>query len=258
MISYVQLKEKIDAGEVSWECTHDTDIKELFHNHREEFFEELEMKMYLDYDESKGYAILWNRCHMCGENIRYVYKDNHFVSNKDECFEKTPFAVEVEFPTGNLILADQLEYAEELFEHLYERSGRLRSEKAIRNKSEVFAQENVMHFFVSNTCPTVNQLPNGFSVGRKGLDEDDYDIPFDDGVEVGSICTDLWWVTVIDYMHYEQMAIGKFGEEEGRRMATEAKECADVVVQVEPGRYRCHYNWFKDKTPELLLRVEKI
>lgn len=258
MISFEQLKAKIEAGEVEWDCPHDTQMKTASTRYKDYFYREIEMRMFRDYDESEGFPIFWDTCSMCGEFIYYTYNDNKFIAKTKQCFEQTPYSVELEFPTGTLILADRLEYAGELLTHLEEKCGRLHSEKAIRLRSEVYAEHNVVHFFVGNTCPRVNQLPNGFSVGRIGLGEEDEEIPFDEGVEAGYICTDLWWVTAVDFQDYERLAIEKFGEEEGKRVAAEAKECAHVVLQVEPGRYRCDYYWLKEENPELLLKVVRI
>jgi hypothetical protein len=129
----------------------------------------------------------------------------------------------------------------------------------------------VGHFYTGASSPRICLKDDIFYIGntqeviRIINEEDDeyceydFDAPIVEGGEVlGNVSTSLWWVTVCDYSVYENLAVEKFGEKKGNKIAQEAKRCADLVLKVEPGIYRITYYTEVYIDHELYAKIEKI
>jgi hypothetical protein len=132
--------------------------------------------------------------------------------------------------------------------------------------------DKMAHFFVGNSCPTVYRtaqdtllIANGPSEELEVEKEDggyDYvDNPelgkwLADKLDIGGVCTDLWWVSMVDQ-----------AEAESRGMDT-AKENGPgwteyVHYECDPGRYKITYNGLKksfdrDAYPTIYAVMERI
>lgn len=87
------------------------------------------------------------------------------------------------------------------------------------------AKQGFLTAFVGNSCPTVFQSEDGtITVGNEGYDDDDKVVDPIDGVDKGSICTDLWWFYAVDGDTYNAFD-GDYKSE------------IEVELEVEPGCY---------------------
>jgi hypothetical protein len=106
----------------------------------------------------------------------------------------------------------------------------------IKKTVEAYAKAGMFHPFVGNTCPGIwKESDTVIRIANPSFDENDVclnDIP---GKEVGSVCTDLWWVCVADLGEYS------------RRLGINNLPHDVDVVKVKPGRYIMTYDLEKDR-----------
>jgi len=61
-------------------------------------------------------------------------------------------------------------------------------------------------------------------------------------VDQGSVCTDLWWVTIMDRSRLREILIEQLGEDRLEEIDAYVASDFDVNMQVEPGKYTLHYD----------------
>src|SRR5690606_29128484 len=108
-----------------------------------------------------------------------------------------------------------------------------------------FEKLNILHMFVGNTCPGVFIKDNDILIGNsvvyeydeKKKEESETDHPAYEGFkELCGICTDLWWVTAMDYDAYVEFT--KAHNPEGLA-ALKNNPCSDEhIIEIPSGRYR--------------------
>ena len=111
----------------------------------------------------------------------------------------------------------------------------------IRKTTEAMAAVGCAHGFVGNSCPGVYQTKlNTFIIagsGEKGSPR---------GTKVASVCTDLWWYSIVDYDEFKRRGCeGKYGDAQ--------------LVPTKPGVYRfTHYNASPAsyKKPHIYAKIE--
>lgn len=105
-----------------------------------------------------------------------------------------------------------------------------------------YAKVGMFHFFVGNTCPGVYRKdddPNHLIVANPAFDESD-DEEEDESIEgfqsqEASVCTDLWWVSMVDA-----------DEAEKRGLSTDGPGWTkNDVIEVEPGIYELEFHGLK-------------
>jgi len=141
-----------------------------------------------------------------------------------------PWEVEIEVPSGRLIFRNDMR---DLFPTTEERfnvnltSGKKRCE-------EHYAELGMFHIYVGNTCPGIYQFEDRLVVGRyddevwnsKTEEYEEIECPEKENL-IGGICTDLWWFSACDYDKFIKRGGG-----------VNKDWPADVIVDVEPGRYK--------------------
>jgi hypothetical protein len=118
--------------------------------------------------------------------------------------------------------------------------------------TEAYAKIGMAHAFVGNSCPAVYQVDDSnLSISRHGSEAGDecYDSEVDDyveltkeqaeartppGKEVGYICTDLWWYSVVDYDDFQRHFLEKGTEKQFLKYIKDSCN----VVSVKPGTYK--------------------
>lgn len=224
-----------------------------------------------------------NRCFECGEYVTAVFKDNtitEYGTNKEavklvktDCLNMTEYKFNVEFPTGEIICNDSIEPILEKYNHYY---GDINTTKGKIETTRDFAKRNVIHVFVGNTCPSIYKENDILAIeniwtnqGRycicgndrgKFMDESKCDCGYIEAKslrnseEIASICTDLWWTTIIDKKIFIETLYKDFDEDYNPKWCTEdeikekRKEIKDYIAKytpietkIKPGVYECCY-----------------
>lgn len=166
------------------------------------------------------------RMHLSFRKINDTKKIEIKFHYEGKCENNRDFTVDVSFPSGRIVFSDWPKYFG-AFEGEGFPAFDINYTKGIRKTTEAFAQRNIAHFFVGNSCPSLmydeqmgslDIFVGGESniVGAKNL---------------GMFITDLWWATIMDAEEYERK-IAELGED--------AKENwhKDSFAEIEPGTYR--------------------
>ena len=175
-------------------------------------------------------------CNDCMKRMHLSFKKVHDKEQVEikfhyegKCENNRDFTVDVSFPSGRIVFSDWPKYFNAFEEKglIVKPDHDVNYAKGVRETTEKFAEQNIAHFFVGNTCPSLmydeqmgslDIFVGGESniVGAKNL---------------GMFITDLWWATIMDAKEYERM-IAELGED--------AKENwhEDYFTEIEPGTYR--------------------
>lgn len=154
----------------------------------------------------------------------------------------------VELKTGNLLCSDWFRI-KEFTDATKEKYISLESRQGIEESARYLAQQfGVVSVYVGNTSPDVFQDGNQLIIGHHY--EDDGDIPARFS-KVGSVCTDLWAASFVEYETLVEMV--------GRTLPDTAKDVVDTYlaervvarhthrITVEPGTYYLyHFGDFQD------------
>lgn len=193
-------------------------------------------------------------CPECGQKVPLTLSDDglRFVADGPCPYPEghPEYSVTVSFPTGVVLFGDELleERPPELEEH--RGSGVVWQRTGMKGAAKI----DFAHGYCGNTCPTVYRREDRkeLLVAMSGWGEDGELLPFWDGYEdVGTICTDLWWWTVVD----ESIVRAKAAE-----LGCGVYE--DGQTTVEPGLWRAvqrsHLEDRDDHTPTVHARLEWI
>jgi hypothetical protein len=169
-------------------------------------------------------------CRDCGAELKLRQEGDTFKAI-DPCpypEGQPPFGGMIEIPTGTILFGDEMfcERPEDL-----EPDGRLHAVPWERSATEKAANINVGHGYCGNSCPGVyvSKDRKEILVANTGYDsETDEELPSFPGYrKVGSVCTDLWWWTIVD----ESVAAAKAVE-----LGTATREQDATAVQ--PGLWK--------------------
>lgn len=170
------------------------------------------------------------KCYDCAKPVRLVVKGtNLHLSCGHECENNGDFFVDIDFPTGEVVFADWPDRFSEIRDEGYldecDEGTSINYIKGQRERTEGFAKQGIFHLSVGNTCPSlyINPKNNRIRIGKgaKGYQE------------VGTFCTDLWWVTMLDKSRYDEM-VSKLPAERNTGYYKKNLE----IAKVKPGRYR--------------------
>lgn len=165
-----------------------------------------------------------NECSHCGKRVPAVADGDIFVP-KFECAEAgglKPYDVILGVPSGKIVFANDLRNLVVVDDD----GPSVNMVIGRKMLTQASAAAGLVHVCVGNTCPSVVKVGDDLHVGC-GLPEDE---------EFGSICTDLWWYSAMDYDFFLARC-----EAEGLDPDVEA----DFIVDVEPGVYA-----FSDELPD--------
>lgn len=180
-------------------------------------------------------------CGKCGKlPMVTVHEDR--IEFEDNHIEPKAFSVDIDFPSGEILFDDVYPDCFDVGDF------DVNVTLGIQECSEYVAKQGMMHFFVGNSCPALWKEGDTIYVGR--LPEDQWDDAD------GSICTDLWWASLVD----PQTIKSRGGSEED----IEHMKKGGGSLKVTPGTYRCtsYYHlggldYGSDKK-QVFCRLEKI
>lgn len=136
------------------------------------------------------------KCSYCGETKYATDGQRVWATQPCPYPDGLPVQVTLEVPSGRLFVANDLrEQFPVANDDFY-----VNEQSEIKRCVEAYAQEGPMlHFFVGNSCPGVHRLTDEHVVvGTDGYDgEGEVEIALG-GDCVDSVCTDLWWVSIVD------------------------------------------------------------
>jgi len=177
----------------------------------------------------------------------------------------TTRSVQIELKTGNLIAMDWFRGIGDLREWFDERGGdnvgSVNNDSGIFATTELYASLGFVHVFVGNSSPTCFTAPGKIVFGtnwreynkngeERYSDVDDGEGDYDEDTnsapvgfkDEGSVCTDLWWVTMVERERLLEVFVGQMGEEHRKEIEAYVDSQFDVNLQVEPGKYTLHYD----------------
>jgi len=255
-------KELIKSGNFKFDCPHKTNSKYEFEYQKERFIDKL--TSYIRRSSLGMIDLLSEYCFDCGRYIHYSLENNILVAKERECFEVKPFSVEIQIPSGKLVLVDWPENGQDILEYLDDdKEPSINSFKGVVLRSQKYSQENIMHFFVGNSSPQVYYKDGLIYIGQDGYNESDEEFPLMEDATVNtSICTDLWWITAFDVEVYRNLIKKKFGEDISEEF--EEQYLQYEYINVKPGIYKCthYYNTVKSRDnrnePNLFSKMEWI
>lgn len=220
-----------------------------------------------------------SECFDCAQRIKLCAKDWNFKiatlklnENKkyeykliDDCIEEKLYEVKVNFSTGELLIADwfrikefteQVEYNKDYKDVSINASlGQIKSTQHAANLGFV-----TVH--VGNSCPTIFEKDGNFVFGREKEEGDVISY-----TDKGTVCTDLWNVTIIDKQKLIEIVALKLGEEKAMEIVEEYIAENDMhKFSVTPGEYtigfypRSNINKFDKEIPteiETLFSMKK-
>ncbi len=191
-----------------------------------------------------------HECTVTGDRLSLVIKDwrpsfSHYRDGKLVPIEEVPepriVELEVELKSGNLLIADWFRI------DAFTNAVKLEKERSINSvqgcqefTERSLAEHGFVTVFVGNSSPRIISKNDALVLGY--YDEDgDEDLA---GKELGSVCTDLWWATIIEREHLVSIVARTHGEEEAERLvAAYLVEHAHVVneVKVSPGKHMLYF-----------------
>jgi hypothetical protein len=213
------------------------------------------------------------KCHECGQSMLLNFKDwqpsyqvfktmpdgtlnyKELVPPKN-CLDKSITELKVNFPTGELLIADWFRIPEFTDTVEYNGEDKYSQERSInyatgrvKSTTDYAEKFNFISVSVGNSSPRIFKQKNTLVFGRGEYDEEkDCEIVPKNFVEKGYVCTDLWAVTIIDKQTLIDIVSKAKGED-----ATEIvegylqTEYGGNTIKVKPGEYtfKFHGNYYE-------------
>lgn len=173
------------------------------------------------------------------------YKEVNYTSFP-ACVEDKLHQVKVEFKTGEILIADWFRIEEFTDKVKYNDdytdisinfdAGQIKSTQHAANLGFV-----TIH--VGNSCPTIFQNGNNFLFGHMDYDKEECELSLNNYQEHGSVCTDLWNVTIIDKSRLIEIVAESLGEEKAIQTVNDYLKENDVdTFTIQPGQYLIEFN----------------
>lgn len=145
------------------------------------------------------------RCRACNEflsmSIDYDQKAVVSVVKKPDCpLAETPrnIVVTLKSPSGKLVfLNDPREFFKLERDNRYQVS--INSTLGCIQETNFYAKHNIGFFFIGNCMPSIFQKDNTILFASFHEEDDEAVEQFKEYKELGSVCADLWWYTILDY-----------------------------------------------------------
>ncbi len=172
------------------------------------------------------------------------------VPIREEAALPTVIAHTIPVPSGKLLVADWFRMDDNLFTQVVKEGAPEESiNTAFGRKllTQHYAEKfGFMSVEVGNTSPSIVKRDDHLVVGY--FNDDEFT---PEGKVIGSVCTDLWWVTAIDAQVFENVVATRVGHEEAKSLvdAFVKKEVASGninVVEVEHGELSFHFTAERD------------
>jgi len=177
-------------------------------------------------------------CNSCLQAVKFKVLKSKIIATT-ECPHPDgypAYSVRINVPSGKLIFGNDFRDLIDVAAS-YDINRTLGCEQTTR----AYADAGMIHVFVGNTCPGVFQVSdtriNIVSPERRsaGEEQDYIDLPTKEpkGKLCGSICTDLWWYSAMDYDLFKKLAKKKYGKKWKDRISR-----LETIVKVKPGCYK--------------------
>lgn len=153
------------------------------------------------------------RCLECGKrmNFRPTFDGCEATTVCEYSGGIQPYSVILDVPSGKIVFGNDFRSFVVCDDSRYDVNAKVGK----KNTTEAYARVGLVHIFVGNTCPRVYKNETGLTVESRY--EPDYDEKSEDEVDqdshwqrenesLGSICTDLWWFSAMDYDHFMRAA----------------------------------------------------
>ena len=189
-------------------------------------------------------------CYICGEEVQWETNGVNLRAQSRCAYPNgIPLVFELNIPSGNMIVGNDFRPE---FDHQLDHQRDFNVNTAMGCVKNTKAMEAIgcAHAFVGNSCPGVYETgKDTFIVASGGYDEKKDKAIEPEGKLVASICTDLWWYSIVDEREFKK------------------RGCVDKYqfdrVAVRPGAYRFTHFYgtgqkFKeyDKVPSVYTKVE--
>lgn len=196
-------------------------------------------------------------CYITSQNIRYILKDwkvNAGLYNRHDRENLLPPIIPdkpcvkintIKLETGNLLIADWFRI-EEFTKTVDDNTNNICHINGRENEQKRFAEEfNFFSVNVGNSSPTIYEQDGTMAFGyindEKFESYDEYKLVENQYNDLGSVCTNLWNVTVIEKENLIKIIASKIGYEEAVKEVDEYLKENDVkILKVEPGEYYCY------------------
>ncbi|CAL9994195.1 hypothetical protein VPHD479_0350 [Vibrio phage D479] len=175
----------------------------------------------------------YHGCDTCGETITFELKGQTVTCVSEPCQQRLEaFEVIIDCPSGELYVNDYIGEMRTICDndgHDYDVNRFI----GLRKTTEAYADYGFFYSFVGNSCPRIWDHDGTILIGSAYDEETDEAKPLGgpDAVEVGYVCTDLWWTSMVDV---------QILEEQCRKNNVDVPEKGSYdIVKVKPGRYKC-------------------
>lgn len=157
-----------------------------------------------------------NICWLTGEPVDF-WLDNNRIFVKEACsIEFKPIEVLIPVPSGKLVVENNL------LQHFSDPDFDVNKFHGIKSTIEVMADQHLFNPFVGNTCPSFKyndpQEKSGLIFYPENHENDNPDC-------LGSVITDLWWLSIIDLEIF-------------KKISSISNTDHLMTVDVKPGWYR--------------------
>ena len=177
-----------------------------------------------------------NHCLICGEKV--ALRETGVDSKQLQALVPCPFPdglpafeIELDIPSGKMVWGND-------FRELFSAKDDFNINAVIGVMQTVQSYESVgmLHFFVGNSCPAIFlKGDDEICVSPEYSEEtDDRKSPGEGFVEKLSICTDLWWVSCMDYGVFQTLCREKGIEEESLS--------PEKVLSVRSGKWSFYFD----------------
>lgn len=201
-------------------------------------------------------------CGECGEFVTYIYDAENkelidYVRNKNtDELERTgceivdDYSFEIKFPTGEILCDDRLPYSYDMLSNL-DSIHTLNSNTGLKERTLNHAKEDIFHVFVGNSSPDVFKHNDLLAVGHSSNNEispcscgtesgcdcdfEEY-YPIKNSEKISSICTNLWWASIVDISVYKKLLVNYFGEDKAKEYISKLEP---IKKKIKPGVYKC-------------------
>lgn len=271
------IKDLIKNNKITYQLIHKTYLSTIVkYGTTEQIYEHFcfifgfELRLYSEGSLKKGNYLLSEPqdCEECGEVFYYAFDGKNIkevtlsfnkldaVMHETKCTKVGSYSVDIKFPSGKIICGDWLPHASKALED-FESTCSINSKLGKYKTTTTYAKADFLHMFVGNTSPRIFYKDDMLLVGKYAYDDNENEIiPLKSGKEIGYICTDLWWVSIVDAEIYKSLLITKFGQIDG---LSKYKEIKIIETNIKPGIYRCTYlgnNKFRKNTPNIFIKMQ--
>lgn len=182
-------------------------------------------------------GVVSGSCSLCKSHVEFWF-DGKKLYAKNACKQKeAPFSVDIPFPSGKLVMVDDLRSFFTAHLMAAEDDNDLNTFYGMKKTTELYHKEHVFHTFVGNSSPSyrTNNEKNEVYFGKVRSSQ-------------GFIDTNLRWITVVDYEILKSRA-EKMGLADDAFYRFLNKQCE--ILHVESGLYRAtsYYAARGDKKP---------